>query len=161
MKQVLLPDRYLMVPRTLIFIRKEDEILLIKGADDKKIWPGLFNGIGGHIERGENLISAAERELVEETGISNVKLDLRGIIFIDVNENNGIAIYVFVGESDTKTIKNSPEGTLEWVKINGLNNYPLVEDLYELIPKIISNKETIIIGRYSYKNEKLIIEFNE
>ena len=161
MKQILLPNRYLMVPRTLIFLRREDEILLIKGAEDKKIWPGLYNGIGGHVERGEDLISAANRELFEETGIAGANLQLRGIIFIDVNENSGITMYVFDGVVETTNIKNSPEGTLEWINIKDLNNYPLVEDLYQLIPIIISNDEKIIFGRYYYENNKLIMELTE
>ena len=160
MKQVLLPNRYLMVPRTLIFLRNEDKILLIKGSPDKKIWPGLYNGIGGHIERGENLISAAERELLEETGIAGVDLSLRGIIFIDVNQNNGITLYIFEGFVESKTIKNSPEGEIEWINTEEIHNYPLVEDLYELIPRIISNEDKTIIGRYYYENENLITDFN-
>ena len=160
MKQVLLPNRYLMVPRTLIFLRNEDKILLIKGSPDKKIWPGLYNGIGGHIERGENLISAAERELLEETGIAGVDLSLRGIIFIDVNQNNGITLYIFEGFVESKTIKNGPEGEIEWINTEEIHNYPLVEDLYELIPRIISNEDKTIIGRYYYENENLITDFN-
>ena len=76
-KQKILPGRYQVVPRTLIFIRNDDEILLIKGAKDKKIWPGLYNGIGGHLERGEDPLSAAHRELFEETGLKNIQLFLR------------------------------------------------------------------------------------
>ncbi len=44
--------RYPVIPRALIFLFTGDSVLLLKGAPDKRIWPGLYNGIGGHIEAG-------------------------------------------------------------------------------------------------------------
>ncbi|MCH7664271.1 MAG: NUDIX domain-containing protein, partial [Chloroflexi bacterium] len=55
-------DRYQLIPRVLIFITRGDEVLLLKGAPDKNLWANLYNGVGGHIERGEDVLSAARRE---------------------------------------------------------------------------------------------------
>ena len=159
-KQKILPGRYLVVPRTLIFIRNDDEILLIKGAKDKKIWPGLYNGIGGHIERGENALFAAHRELFEETGLKNINLDLRAIIIIDVEEYQGISMFVFVGNSDKKLLVSSEEGILDWIKIDQIKELPLVEDLYQLIPLVLSAEKKIQFGRYYYNNGQLEMDFN-
>ncbi len=159
-KQKILPYRYNVIPRTLIFVTNLDEILLIKGAANKKIWPGYFNGIGGHIERGEDVLSAAKRELFEETGIQNIGLELRAVIFIDVDEKQGISMYVFTGNTDQKETLSSEEGTLEWVKIDELKAYPLVEDLYELIPMVLTSDKKIQFGRYYYQGSQLIMEFN-
>ncbi len=158
-KQILVPNRYLVSPRTLIFIQNEDDILLIKGAKDKKIWPGLYNGIGGHVEKGEDVLSAARRELTEESGLEKIDLFLKAIIFIEVNENTGINMYVFWGETNNKDVRDSTEGSLEWININNLQNYPMVEDLYELIPKIITNQKECLFGRYFYLDKKLVMEF--
>jgi 8-oxo-dGTP diphosphatase len=158
-KQKLLPGRYQVVPRTLIFIRNDEKVLLIKGAKDKKIWPGLYNGIGGHIERGEDALSAAERELFEETGIKNVKLDLRAIIFIDVEEYKGISMFVFLGQTNEKLLVSCEEGILDWIKIDRIKDFDLVEDLYQLIPMIIGTENNIQFGRYYYNNEQLVMEF--
>lgn len=159
-KQKILPGRYQVVPRTLIFIRNDDEILLLKGAKDKKIWPGLYNGIGGHIERGEDALSAAHRELFEETGLKNINLDLRAIIIIDVEEYQGISMFVFVGNSDKKLLVSSEEGILDWIKIDHIKELPLVEDLYQLIPLVLSTEKKIQFGRYYYDNGQLEMEFN-
>ena len=60
-------DRYQAVPRVLIFLRNRDDVLLLKGAPDKRIWANKYNGVGGHIESDEDVISAARREVTEET----------------------------------------------------------------------------------------------
>ncbi|MDP3183744.1 MAG: NUDIX domain-containing protein, partial [Anaerolineales bacterium] len=56
-------DRYMLIPRTLIFLRRGDSVLLIKGAPHKRLWANKYNGVGGHLERGEDVLSAARREL--------------------------------------------------------------------------------------------------
>jgi 8-oxo-dGTP diphosphatase len=160
-KQLFLPDKYKVIPRSLIFIIHNDEILLIKGAPDKKIWPNLYNGIGGHIERGESVLAAAKRELFEETGIQYVELGLKAIIMIDVEKDQGITLFVYLGETTNKTIKSGSEGIVEWIKINDLKSHPLVEDLYHLIPKLLEIKQGILFGRYYYdqKDDQLRMEF--
>jgi len=63
-------DRYTVIPRVLIFpFASDGKVLLLKGAAHKRIWAGLWNGIGGHVETGESILQAAQRELREETGL--------------------------------------------------------------------------------------------
>ena len=62
-------DRYALIPRVLIFLIRDNQVLLLKGSEDKRLWANRFNGIGGHIEPGEDPLSAAYRELFEETGL--------------------------------------------------------------------------------------------
>lgn len=57
-------DRYSLVPRTLSFLIQDDQILLLKL--NRGAWSGLYNGIGGHIEQGEDPLSAARREVEGE-----------------------------------------------------------------------------------------------
>ena len=63
-------DRYMLIPRTAIFVRRGDEYLLIKGAPTKRLWAGKYNGLGGHVERGEDVLTSAGREPREETGLT-------------------------------------------------------------------------------------------
>lgn len=163
-KQVIDPERYCVIPRTLIFIfDSQDQVLLIKGASSKKIWPDQYNGIGGHVEFGEDILEAAKRELREETGMEKVPLHFCGQIMIQVTEAMGIAMFVFRGIFNNETLIPSDEGSLEWISLNNLENVPLVEDLPVLIPKIAAYKqsEPIIIGKYIYdQSGKVQLLFN-
>ena len=128
------PDRYQLIPRTLVFILHGDELLLIRIAADRGAWAGLYNGVGGHIEQGENPHQAALREVQEETSLSEVELRLCGVIHVDPGSSPGIGIHVFVGTSPNKQISSSTEGDLQWVPIDRLDEIPLVADLPSVIP---------------------------
>lgn len=145
--------RYQVVPRTLIFLfDHRKHVLLLKGSPRKRLWAGLYNGIGGHIEVGEDILEAAHRELFEETGITGINLQFCAQVMVDVSNEVGVAIFIFRGKVDTVDFEPSPEGSLSWVLLSNLTKLPLVEDLPILIPKIAAYQATspIIVGKYAY-----------
>lgn len=130
-------ERYNVVLRNLIFLFYKDEVLLIKGNPKKRLWANKYNGIGGHVEKGEDILSAANRELNEETGLKNIPLWMCGTIIVDSLENQGVGILVFKAHLLSKpTLKSGIEGELEWIEMKRINDIPLVEDLYYLLPLI-------------------------
>jgi 8-oxo-dGTP diphosphatase len=157
-------DRYTVIPRTLIFILKENNVLLIKGKSNKKIWPNLYNGLGGHVEKGEDVMSAARRELYEESGITDAQLNLCGIISVDLDGLSGIEIFVFRGVTNQQTLKSSDEGNLEWIDLSEIERIPVVEDLRTIIPLVVNKLMDAqpFFARYFYDaQDKLKIEFSE
>jgi 8-oxo-dGTP diphosphatase len=154
--------RYQIIPRVLIFIFDGDRVLLIKGAPNKRLWANQYNGIGGHIERGEDALSAARRELHEEAGLEE-RLWLCGTVLIDASEDVGIGIYVFRGEfSGQHELVASHEGELHWVGVENLNQVQLVEDLPVLLPKVyeMTQGRVPFSARYFYdENDRLQIRF--
>jgi len=154
-------QRYMLVPRVLIFVKREGDYLLIKGAPEKHLWANKYNGIGGHVENGEDILSAARRELMEETGIT-AELWLCGTLVVDTGENPGVGIYIFSGEYLDGEPRSSPEGKAEWISIPDVLNLPCVEDLPVLLKRVQGMKpgDPPFSAHSSYdQNQKLVLEF--
>ncbi len=133
-EQGISPDRYKVIPRTAVFLRRGDSYLLLKGSASKKLWPGKYNGIGGHIDRGEDVLSSARRELKEETGLE-ADLWLCGTVLVDAGEI-GVGLFVFSGEPTGGSLRPSAEGAAEWIPYKQLGGLPLVADLPIILAKI-------------------------
>ncbi len=160
--QGIAKDRYMLIPRTAIFARRGDEYLLIKGAPTKRLWAGKYNGIGGHVERSEDVLSSARRELLEETGI-NADLWLCGTVMVDAGET-GICLFVFCGENVQGEVKAGDEGSIEWVSRDKIPHLPVVEDLPILLAKIHSMKRSdppFAARSYYDENDRLTVVFEE
>lgn len=162
--QGLNQERYMLIPRTLIFLTRGESILLIKGAANKRLWANLYNGIGGHIEPGEDILSAAKRELIEETNLTPGSLWLCATVTIDTGQNPGVVLFVFRGDCSSGEPQASHEGTLEWVSISRLSTLPLVEDLPVLLERILAMRkdQPPLAAHYSYTtNGKMIVTFSD
>ena len=159
--QGITKDRYMFIPRTAIFVRRGDEYLLLKGAPTKRLWAGKYNGLGGHVDRGEDVLSSARRELMEEAGIT-ADLWLCGTVVIDAGDM-GICLFLVVGENAQGEVKCSKEGIPEWVQKEALDHLPVVEDLPILLERIHPMKrgDPPFSARSFYKDDRLHIAFNE
>jgi len=144
------PERYALVPRTLTFLFQADQVLLLKV--NRGGWAGLYNGIGGHLERGEDPLTAADRELREETGLNSVNQRLAGVVTVDTGTTPGIGLFVFVGQADPAAVLSGPAGTLEWVPLSEIEHLPHVQDLSFLIAHAVKSQQDggLFFAAYRY-----------
>ena len=156
---------YQVIPRTLCFITHGDDVLLLLGSAKKRLWAGRYNGLGGHVEPGEDIHTSVLREVREEADLELHNLRLRGVVHADAGDPvTGILFFVFTAEADSRDVRHSEEGALEWWPVNALPTTLLVEDLPLLLPKVLSMGPTDppLFFRYSYDDaNQLVIRFAE
>jgi 8-oxo-dGTP diphosphatase len=136
-------------PRTLCFILNGDDVLLLKGAATKRLYANLYNGVGGHVERDEDVLSSLHREVLEETGLTIVSPRLGAVIVADEGQAHGVVIFVYTAIALGRDVRASPEGDLQWVRRDRLMDYALVPDLRELLPRLLNAPAgRVLYGHY-------------
>jgi 8-oxo-dGTP diphosphatase len=160
--------RWKLIPRTLCFIRHGDALLLMKRGLDRRAFPGRYNGVGGHVERNEDPLSAALREIEEETGLRADQLHemrLRGVCHIDAGGTTGILLFVFSAEATTRELHGDDrEGTLHWVMPAELPDLPLVDDVPLYLPRLFGPdaSEQLFYAHLNYDEQgQMVLHFAE
>ena len=157
--------RWLTVPRTVAFVCHEDSVLMIKRRQDSRIYPGRYNGVGGHLERDEDPATGVRREILEETGLEVSQLRLRAVYNIDPGSHTGVLLFVFTCVCQCQTPAGpTPEGELQWVSREHLQSLPLVEDLPQMLPLILDMADDAppLFAHASYdRNDKLQLRISQ
>ena len=132
------PERYAARLVTLTFVVDDEHVLLMRHPDDGDRFPGRWNGIGGHVEPGEDIRAAARRELREESGLDLAELRLCGVVHESGLLGRGFVLFVFLA-SCTRRAAHSPEGReLVWHPIAELADLPLVHDVEILLTRALA-----------------------
>ncbi len=101
------------------FLRNGDDYLLMKRSANRKIGPGFWYGVGGHVEPAEinDPHAACLREIIEETGFSEEDiLDLCHRYIVMRRGGDEIVVnHFFFGHTRTREFSESDEGRLFWV----------------------------------------------
>lgn len=155
--------RWQTIPRVLCFVTHDDgvapAVLLLRGAPTKRIWANRLNGVGGHVERVEDIRHAAEREIGEETGLVVSNLRLRGVVHIDSGAAAGIMMFVWTAQAPHRAVQACAEGDLEWHPFDRLPTTDLVDDLAVLLPRVLgmAPDEAPFHAHYSYDEQNQLV----
>lgn len=102
------------------FLMNGDDILMTERSQTRKIAPGYWYGVGGHLEPDElnDPHAACLREIREETGLdASHVLDLRLRYIVLRRSGQEIVInYFFFGRTDTRKVAQAAgEDVLHWI----------------------------------------------
>src|SRR5262245_35494024 len=116
---------------------------------------GKYNGLGGKLEAGEDVVAGLRREIREEAGLECEALTLRGTIswpgFGKQGEDWFGFLFVVERWSGQPKLEN-PEGTLEWVEVDQLLELPLWEGDRYFLPLLFGANERQFHGVMPYRD---------
>ncbi len=128
---------------TLCFVKYKNKILLINR--EKPPFMGMWNALGGHLEKGEDVETCAKREIYEESGI---KVDNVNLYSISTWNYDDDLIYVYLSVIDKFDEDKLPykfnEGIIDFKDISWIineKNYGIIPDLRLFIEDIKLNRK--------------------
>ncbi|PHR30440.1 MAG: 7,8-dihydro-8-oxoguanine triphosphatase [Desulfotalea sp.] len=116
---------------------------------------GKYNGLGGKMQRGEDIYTCLVREIEEEANIICEDVVLRGTINWTGFGPNGEDWFGFIYL--IKSFKGSPnstneEGDLLWVDIDRIMELPMWEGDRFFLPLVFDNDPRVFHGFMPYEN---------
>ncbi len=119
-------------------IKHDEKILLLKRSDKVGTYKNKWACVSGYVERAEDVLERAFREIEEEVKLTkeDVTLVKKGepIIFFDEKEGQTWRVFPFLFSSTKKKINPDWEHTdYAWVSLEEIENYDTVPKLKEAI----------------------------
>lgn len=106
--------------------------ILVENRTDPD-WPGLVCP-GGHVEPGESFVSAAVREVEEETGLTVRDLRLCGVKqWFEPEKNFRYVVFLYRTDSFSGELRSSDEGEVFWLEREELKTRPLASGFVEML----------------------------
>ncbi|WP_079480305.1 NUDIX hydrolase [Halobacillus salinus] len=144
---------------TVCFIKRKNRILMLNR--EKAPIMGVWNGVGGKVEKDESPEEGALREVFEETGIRVETYFSKGTVRWENNNGEQDGIYVYLFEIDEDLTYEIPlktrEGILDWKSIDWIlnpQNLGIAEMVAQYLPVLLSEKGSHL---FTYKDGQPII----
>lgn len=110
------------------------KVLLLYRAPQTENYPLTWASAGGHIEDGEDLLHAAERESKEEIGVVKGK-KITGFL------TDSFVMFIFKVDKPFEVNLNDEHTKAEWVKLNDVKDYKLHPNFKKEWPKYLRTIE--------------------
>ena len=118
---------------------------------------GKYNGLGGKLEAGEDIVTGMRREIREEAGIECASITLRGTINWPGFGTHGEDWFGFIFLIDAWTgapLTRNPEGTLTWIALDEVLGLPLWEGDRYFVPLVFDPSIGQFHGVMPYREGK-------
>jgi 8-oxo-dGTP diphosphatase len=116
---------------------------------------GKYNGLGGKLDPGEDVVGCLRREVREESGLECEEIVLRGTISWPGFGKHGEDWFGFIFRVDRTSgtpLAENPEGTLEWVAVERILDLPLWEGDRHFLPLVFERTGRQFHGVMPYRD---------
>jgi len=136
-----------------VFIRKDGKYLLLKRSEDKKYAPGVVHPFGGKIDPNESPFQAAQREILEEAGVTLKNMNLEAVVLElspHKGEDENWLIFHFSADYDSGDIIETEEGKAVLLAQKDIKNQKLFPSLAKIVNHVINPKNSTVFLTMSY-----------
>ncbi len=116
---------------------------------------GKFNGLGGKMERDEDIAAAMRREIREESGLECRAMTLRGTINwtgFGPSGSDWLGFIFRIDAFDGTPFERSDEGPLSWVPLDRLDTLPMWEGDRHFLAMVFDEDPRAFHGFMPYSN---------
>ncbi len=135
-----------------------DVLLVHRNARPADQHLGKYNGLGGKMERDEDIVACMRRELHEEAGLQAIAMQLRGTIswpgFGKLGEDWLGFLFLITAFEGTPPAGND-EGALEWIALDRLMDLPLWDGDRQFLPLVFDADPRPFHGVMPYLDGKM------
>ena len=136
----------------ICYIVKDGSVLLIHKKTG--LGKGKVNAPGGRIKDDETAREAAVRETQEETGITPLDPEHRGILNFQFTNGYALRGHVFYAENFSGEPKNTDEADPFWVPVEQMPYESMWEDDQHWLPKVLSGDR--IEGFFLFDESRMV-----
>lgn len=153
---------YTPILATLGYVLSSDEqsvLMVHRSARQNDLHLGKYNGLGGKLERNEDVVVGMRRELREEAGIECLELRLRGTISwpgFGAHGEDWFGFLFLVARYRGQPFSSNAEGNLEWVARNRLDGLPLWEGDRHFLPLVFDQDPRPFHGVMPYRDGRVL-----
>ncbi|TWF47796.1 NUDIX hydrolase [Neorhizobium alkalisoli] len=113
-----------------------EKILLVRRAPHRKWSPHLWDLVGGHVEKGEELDVALVRECQEEVGLTPLAFSLEATLLEDHDDHRKQPFYIYTIRSwngQRAQLLGSEHSELGWFTAHDISNMELALPGYRAV----------------------------
>jgi 8-oxo-dGTP diphosphatase len=138
---------------------REQVLLVHRNAREDDQHLGKYNGLGGKLERDEDVVTGMRREIFEEAGIECEALSLRGTISWPGFGRRGedwLGFLFLITRFRGVPFPSNAEGTLEWVPVARLQELPLWDGDRQFLPLVFDDDPRAFHGVMPYRDGRMV-----
>jgi 8-oxo-dGTP diphosphatase len=157
-KLPLMPYTPILATLGYVFSADGQRVLLVhrnRRPEDAQL--GKYNGLGGKLDAGEDVVACMRREIREEAGIECEGLSLRGTVSWPGFGKQGEDWFGFVFRIDRysgEPFRENAEGTLAWVDVDRVLDLSLWEGDRYFLPLVFQKDGRQFHGVMPYRDGK-------
>lgn len=142
-----------------VFVRRGSRILVLRRSATRRYAANVVHPVGGKVEPNEDPFTAAQREVIEETGLSVTNMRLEAVL-LDLtpvpHEPHNWLIYHFSADCASGEPRDTEEGELVWMTPTEFLQQPLHPSLQGIAERILDPRKGTLFITHRYNAEGAI-----